>query len=164
MKSKIINVLREFRHFPKTIKLISRFDKKHFVIVVFLCFFIGIIPSVSLLLSQQMINGIIEDKGLNIVFKYLLFYVVVSLLSEYLACIKNYNELCLQNEINYGLNCMVMNKCKNLSLEDFENSVIYDKLQRIQSEISFKPYQMLQLLLSILSTFATLTSSIALSL
>lgn len=157
----MIKVLKEFRYFPKTIKLISKFDRKHFVTVVFLCFFIGIIPSVSLLLSQQMINGIIEDKGLNIVFKYLFFYVVVSLLSEYLACIKNYNEMCLQNEINYGLNCMVMNKCKNLSLEDFENSVIYDKLQRIQSELSFKPYQMLQLLLSILSTFATLISSIA---
>ncbi|MCR5835333.1 MAG: ABC transporter ATP-binding protein/permease [Lachnospiraceae bacterium] len=160
MSSKMKKVMKDLGYFPDTIKLICRYDKKHFFIVIVLCLIIGIVPSVSLLLSQQMINGISAGKNLTIVFIYLVFYVLVSLLSEYLGCFKNYTETYLQNNVNYGLNCMVMEKCKKLSLMDFENSVTYDKLQRIQSEISFKPYQMLQLILGIISTAATLISSI----
>lgn len=157
---KIKNIINDLRWIPKAIGLVIQFDRKRLIISLILSLVIGVIPSISLLLSQQMINAISIRSEFRIVIKYLLIYVVVSLLSEYVTSYKNYNEAYLQNNVNYKLNYMVMQKCKNLSLEDFENSAIYDKLQRIQGEISYKPYQTLQLVFSVLTITSTLITSI----
>lgn len=161
IKCKIIHILDDLKYLPKAINLVNKIDKKRLCISIFLCLLLGVIPSISLLLSQQMINAISVQSELNLVFIYLMLYIIVSLMSDYISSLKIYNETYLQNNINYELNCLIMKKCKNLSLADFENSVIYDKLQRIQGEISYKPYQTMQLLFNILTTFATLISSIS---
>lgn len=154
------SILQEVKYLPSIVKLMWNFDRKHLILSGILSLILGGIPSISLLLSQQMINTIVARRELKIVFAYLLFYVLVSLLSEYCRNFKNYNETYLQNTINYELNCLVMKKCQKLSLADFENSVIYDKLQRIQGEISYKPYQTLQILTGLLTIFSMLLSSI----
>lgn len=156
---KIKSVFKMLKYFPKSISLIYKFDRRKFITVIFLSLFLGIIPSISLILSQEMINVITLGGALKQVFLFLFLYVLVSLSTQYLSCYKTYIDTYLQNNINFKLSCLVMEKSKNLTLANYEDSVIYDKLQRIQGEISFKPYQSLQLLLSIITTLATLFSA-----
>ena len=158
-KNKVLDVIRTLNFFPKSIKLIGTFGKKRFRIVIFLSFILGVVPSLSLLLSQQMINKIMMRESIQTVFFYLVIYVLVSMLSQYLSSYKTYQEMYIQNIVNYEMNCMIMEKSKKLSLSDYEDASIYDKMQRVQGEIGLKPYQTLQLLISIITTVATLISS-----
>ena len=54
-----------------------------------------------------------------------------------------------------------MNKCIKLSLKDFEDSETYDKLQRVQSETSYRPYQVFLSILNLITSMVTLFSSVS---
>ena len=60
-----------------------------------------------------------------------------------------------QTLINYKLSYKIMNKCTKLSLKHFEDSEIYDKLQRVQNETSYKPYQVFLSILSLITVSYT---------
>ena len=59
------------------------------------------------------------------------------------------------------MSILILEKTKKLSLSDFENSEIYDKLRRAQNEAIERPYAIFSIVLGIMSQLIGLISSLA---
>ncbi len=146
-----------------TIELIRKIDSKRFVIATSLAIFAGLFPIVSLLITQRIINEIqlMRYSFQDVVIGIIIFF-AVSIIATFINGISSYNMYKLNNQLTYGINYMLMEKCGTLSLEKFEQSDTYDTINRLEQEIAIKPYQTLQSLLSIISNIITYTSALAL--
>ncbi|CUB15307.1 Lipid A export ATP-binding/permease protein MsbA [Bacillus subtilis] len=100
-------------------------------------------------------------KDVSVVISIFLTYLGVSFCSELISQVSEYYNGKFQLNIGYKLNYKVMKKSSNLALKDFENPEIYDKLERVTKEISYKPYQIIQAIITMTTSFVTLLSSIA---
>lgn len=152
------DVIKAVKLIPKTIKLIKQLHKKSFYIIIFLSIVSGICPIVTLFGSQHLLN-MITTKNFNRVLFAFIFYVCANLFSETVGSIIEYYQSKFQTIINYKLSYKIMNKCTKLSLKHFEDSEIYDKLQRVQNETSYKPYQVFLSILSLITSIVTLFSA-----
>ena len=54
---------------------------------------------------------------------------------------------------------MIMEKCTGLSLEYFQSSEMYDNIQKITGEISYRPFQIFLAVISLLTSVITMVSS-----
>ena len=154
------DVVKAVKMIPKTIKLIKQVHKKSFFIIIFLSIILGICPIFTLVGSQYLLN-MITTKDFNRVLAAFIFYICANLFSDTIGSIMEYYQNKFQTLINYKLNYKIMNKCIKLSLKDFEDSETYDKLQRVQSETSYRPYQVFLSILNLITSMVTLFSSVS---
>ncbi len=154
------DVVKAVKLIPKTIKLIKQVHKKSFYIIIFLSIILGICPIFTLFGSQHLLN-MITTKNFNRVLFAFIFYICANLFSETVGSIMEYYQNKFQTLINYKLSYKIMNKCTKLSLKHFEDSEIYDKLQRVQNETSYKPYQVFLSILSLITSIVTLISAVS---
>lgn len=153
------DVIKAVNLIPKTIKLIKQVHKKSFYIIIFLSIVSGICPIFTLFGSQHLLNMTITKNFNRVLFAFI-FYICASLFSETIGSIMEYYQNKFQTLINYKLSYKIMNKCTKLSLKHFEDSEIYDKLQRVQNETSYKPYQVFLSILSLITSVITLISAV----
>ncbi|MGQ8965912.1 ABC transporter ATP-binding protein [Bacillus subtilis] len=159
---KLKELLFIMKQMPKTIKLIFTLERSLFLKLILFSIITGILPIVSLYISQELINSLVTiRKDVSVVISIFLTYLGVSFCSELISQISEYYNGKFQLNIGYKLNYKVMNKSSNLALKDFENPEIYDKLERVTKEISYKPYQIIQAIITMTTSFVTLLSSIA---
>lgn len=154
------DVVKAVKMIPKTIKLIKQVHKKSFFIIIFLSIILGICPIFTLFGSQYLLN-MITTKDFNRVLAAFIFYICANLFSDTIGSIMEYYQNKFQTLINYKLNYKIMNKCIKLSLKDFEDSETYDKLQRVQSETAYRPYQVFLSILNLITSMVTLFSSVS---
>src|SRR3712207_2564709 len=129
-------ILHVMKMIPKVLKLIKRVDKTNFYLIIVLSFFNGICPIITLLASQNLLN-LLTTKNLSIIVIPLGIYIVANLFSECMGCLLEYFDGRFQRITTFKLSYLVMKKCTRLSLRHFEDSDIYDKLQRVQNETSY---------------------------
>ncbi|QHM19184.1 Lipid A export ATP-binding/permease protein MsbA [Bacillus subtilis] len=159
---KLKELLFIMKQMPKTIKLIFTLERSLFLKLILFSIITGILPIVSLYISQELINSLVTiRKDVSVVISIFLTYLGVSFCSELISQVSEYYNGKFQLNIGYKLNYKVMKKSSNLALKDFENPEIYDKLERVTKEISYKPYQIIQAIITITTSFVTLLSSIA---
>jgi len=72
---------------------------------------------------------------------------------------KSFVESKFQYSLQYKLNYMIMDKCTQLSLKDFESSEMYDRIEKITGEISYRPYQIFLAIIGLLTSIVTMFSS-----
>ncbi|MHC5268497.1 ATP-binding cassette domain-containing protein [Enterococcus sp. LJL98] len=143
----------------KTIYLIFSIDKKLSITVFILTILTGLAPTISVLLSQSLLNSLqMQIGGIRTTIQIFLFYILFSVLADLISSISSYYSSKLQILLNYKLNYMIMEKCGDLSVEQFESSDIYDQITRLENDISTKPYQTFQAILSFISSLVTLIS------
>ncbi|MDR1567769.1 MAG: ABC transporter ATP-binding protein/permease [Streptococcaceae bacterium] len=143
----------------RTIYLIFSINKKLSIIVFILTILSGLAPTISVLLSQSLLNSLqIQIGGIKSTIEIFVFYILFSIFADLISSISSYYSSKLQILLNYKLNYMVMEKCGELSVEQFENSDIYDQITRLENDISTKPYQTFQAILSFISSLVTLLS------
>lgn len=143
----------------KTIYLIFSINKKLSIIVFILTILSGLAPTISVLLSQSLLNSLqIQIGGIKTTIEIFVFYILFSIVADLISSVSSYYSSKLQILLNYKLNYMVMEKCGELSVEQFENSDIYDQITRLENDISTKPYQTFQAILSFISSLVTLIS------
>ncbi|AEP88270.1 ABC transporter ATP-binding protein [Bacillus spizizenii] len=159
---KLKELLFIMKQMPRTIKLIFTLERSLFLKLILFSIITGILPIVSLYISQELINSLVTiRKDVSIVITIFLTYLGVSFCAELISQISEYYNGKFQLNIGYKLNYKVMKKSSNLGLKDFENPEIYDKLERVTKEISYKPYQIIQAIITMTTSFVTLLSSIA---
>ncbi|KIU05638.1 hypothetical protein P5666_07520 [Bacillus subtilis] len=155
---KLKELLFIMKQMPKTIKLIFTLERSLFLKLILFSIITGILPIVSLYISQELINSLVTiRKDVSVVISIFLTYLGVSFCSELISQVSEYYNGKFQLNIGYKLNYKVMKKSSNLALKDFENPEIYDKTK----EISYKPYQIIQAIITMTTSFVTLLSSIA---
>lgn len=146
---------------PQTILLIFSLDKSMTIKIILLGIITGILPLVSLLLSQELINGLVrENSNIKYILKVFLAYILVSMLSEVFGQFLSWFKNKFQYTLQYKLNYVVMKKSAQLKMEDYENADVYNNLQKIVNELPYKPYQMFDSISIIISSFVTMLSSL----
>lgn len=154
------DILNALKQLPKTINIIMQVDKNSFFLTILLSVVTGVFPVITLILSQELINSLIQRNDfLNSTVIIFLSYIIVSFVGELLLELKGFVEGKFQYLLQYRLNYMVMKKCTNLSLEDFESSEMYDRIEKITGEIAYRPYQIFLAAISLLTAGITMISS-----
>lgn len=158
-KIKVKDIFGALKQLPKTISLIARVDKVSFCVVIMLSLISGVFPVITLILSQEMINSLVGDIMLKNTIVLLVIYVGASFVGEIISEINGYNQGKFQYLLQYRLNFMLMNKCTELSLEDFEESEMYDRIEKITREIAYRPYQIFLSIIRLFTSLITMFSS-----
>lgn len=158
------NILRSFRYWPRMFKLLWRTHPLYLSLILVLNIVKGLIPAVSLLATQHLINSVMYSQtagSFQVVLWALSFFVIVGLFSSALGMILGYVDKLFETLVSNRINLMLMEKSVGLSLVDFEDAEVQDQLKRAQGESSYRPYMVFKQILAIIAGVVTLVSSAA---
>ena len=154
------DILIALKKLPKTVSIIRQVNKKLFFFTIVFSVITGIFPVITLILSQELINSLVQGKDfLTSTVMIFALYMLASFVGELFIEAKGFTEGKFQYLLQYRLNYMIMEKCTGLSLEDFESSEMYDKIEKITGEISYRPFQIFLAVISLLTSVITMVSS-----
>ena len=157
---KIKDIIVSLKQIPKTIAILLRIDRKAFFLTILLSIFTGILPVITLILSQELINSLVRmDSFYSSTMRIFALYILALFTGAMLSELKGFIEGKFQFLLQYRLNYMVMEKCTDLALEDFETSEMYDKIEKITGEIAYRPFQIFLAIISLLTAAITMISS-----
>lgn len=153
--------MKSFQYWPRIFKLLWDINSQGLLRILFINILHGLTPIGILLATQELINTVTEKSNQDFSQVLLMFtyFVILSVFSEVVSNLKNYYESLFQPIMSYEINVRLMEKAVSLKLADFENSQIYDQLQRAQNEASFRPFQVVRSILNLISSTVTLLSS-----
>ncbi|WDV46876.1 ABC transporter ATP-binding protein [Clostridiaceae bacterium M8S5] len=156
----IKNIFSSFKYWPRILKLLWNCNHKYLIVIMLLSILIGIMPVVNINAMRNLIN-VVQKGGNNYrsVLNAFIFLISASLLANLLSLAKNYFENLFQTIMTYDIKVDILDKAKKLSLADFENPNIYDKLQRAQNEAGYRPFSVFTSILAIISSVLTLVTS-----
>ncbi|WP_411348733.1 ABC transporter ATP-binding protein [Paenibacillus sp. WLX2291] len=155
------DLLFTLRQLPRTLQLVFRLEGRLFTVIAVLSLITGLAPIATLYISQELINSLVHiQSGLQPILWLFATYIVVTLISELISQTMDFYNTRFQFSMNYKLNYMIMEKSGRLALEDFENPEVYDRLERITREISYKPFQIFQSFIAMITAAVTLVSAI----
>lgn len=156
----IRGVLETLKTLPKTIKLIFRIEKKYLLLLLFFSFIIGILPIISLYFSQELINSISNNKEQSIIIQNLIIFSTIGILSGVITKLYSYIDNKFSMMLGFKINLLLFEKISKLNLSDFEDSTTYNKIEKITQESSYKPFQIIKAIISMITSIITLILSI----
>ncbi|MDT7918719.1 ABC transporter ATP-binding protein [Clostridium perfringens] len=157
--SEIKEMLSSMKVIPKSIKIFFQVKKSIFIFIIIINIIAGILPVISVNVLGTLIN-VISTTNLDMSLKILAIYIGISFLLNIVLSIKNFLTTKFQYLLDYELVNKLMNKCANMSLEEFENPDVQDQLKHIQSQIGYRPYSIFTAILTLITSITTILSSI----
>lgn len=160
----IKEVFNSFKCWPQVFRFIWDVDKVYLILIFILSVIQGFIPSISIVVTQNLINAIQlgSSKGEAYIIAPFVIYIVITASAAILGQIKGYFEGVFQVKLSYKTNLAIVEKAITFELKNFEDSNVYDMLRRAQSETGNRPYMVFSQILSLLSQVITLLSTAAL--
>lgn len=156
------NIFRSFSYWPRVFKLLWATKKSYFIIILVLNIIMGFAPVLTLLATQELINTIATNIGgsFKVILFALFFLIGVSLFNTVISSILGYFDTLFSKLLSNKVNELIITKAAGLTLADFENADTQDQLQRVKNEASYRPYQVMKMILAIISSTVTLLSAI----
>ncbi|TKI58179.1 ABC transporter ATP-binding protein [Brevibacillus antibioticus] len=154
-------VIQSFRNWPKIFRLFWTVQKGYFITIVILNILQGLFPVGMLYVTQELVNAVsggVSQDGDTVLISFL-FFISFILVKQLVTLIQNYVEGLFQSLLSNRLREMVLEKANSMGLADFENAEVQDQLKRAQQETSYRPYQIFELVLSIVSGVISLVST-----
>ena len=147
---KVKIVLSTTKNIKYILKMIYKFKKKYLVIPVFNVL-VTILPFVSLIASQKILNNIqIGVTSFNSIVILLLLYFGIQLIQTILGILYNY----LLSKYSEYISCEMVkefdSKSVDLSLKDFENDRIYDMITRAEGQMGVRANSIIKNILSLI--------------
>lgn len=154
-------IIESFKYWPRVFRIFWDVKKSYFVIILLLHILLGIAPVVSIYVTQELINSIIIgwDVGFQLVLWFFILFIIVTLVKEMMGLLQGYFEGLFLTLFNNHINVLVMNKANDLSLADFENAEIQNQIKRVQQESGYRPYQIFQKMLALVTAVFSLVSA-----
>ncbi|WP_049825069.1 ABC transporter ATP-binding protein [Paenibacillus sp. 1-18] len=145
----------------KLFALVFSMNKFYMVSSVFLHIIQGLMPVLTLMVMQNLLNSIVSSGSGDIRLILLQFglFIVIYVLKSAVTMSQTYVEGTLEAVLSKSLNIMIGEKSSSLGLADYENSEINDQLKRASQEASYRPYQLYTQMTGILSSLVTMLSS-----
>jgi len=157
------DAIKSFKLFPKIFRLLWSIKKLSLIFIVISYIIRGLLPAMSIISTQILLNAIQTsvNKKFSYVLHPLIIYLSIIFLGYIISQLNTYLQSIFRIDLNYKINVMILEKAKNLSLKDFENSEVYDKLRRAQNEAAEKPYTVLSIMLELISQIIGFLSTLA---
>lgn len=131
MKSKKISLLDIGKIYLRTMKLLYKVDKFLLASLLILSILLGLLPGITMILMQGLINGL---QSVNIqvkeVFIYLIAYLAIDFICSILRNFYGYYSNKLSLLMGMEIDLKILSKTKVLKLSHFENSESYNIIQR----------------------------------
>lgn len=142
----------------KTLRMILHYKKYIFLILIILNNVISLLPYISILLSQKLINLIqLKQSSISTLVQIGIIYVMTKILNTLLVNINSFTNQYYSEYLFLMLNKLFLNKCNKLNYSDYENAKTYDMLQRAEQNIGIKT---LALINDVLLLFSNIISFI----
>ena len=143
---KMINVMIEI------IKIMFQYKKWFFILMLFLNLVLAVIPYVSIIISQNLINIIqIRNKSMYTLLFIGILYIAIKIFNALLTSLNSYLSQYYSEYLFLNLNKLFLDKCNQLNYDDFENSETYDKLQRAEQNIGVRTLSLVNNLVTLFS-------------
>lgn len=119
---------------------------------------LSLLPLANFFIYQELINSIFEkgNKIFYVLFIYALVQIFLSLLNQLILYIDSKFSM----NLLYSLNLKVQKKISLLSLIDFEQSETYNLIENITQDSTYKPFQLFNAIIGVISAFLSLLTSI----
>lgn len=140
------------------IQLCFRNQKKYILLLLFISLPKVILPFVTLLSLQTILNSGQEKAFMDLALVMVVYFLGL-LMTNIINSIFEYVQGLFKVRFNYDVSCMIIDKSKALSLSDYENSETYDKLQRALKETQ-TPYNCIMSVIDILNSLVALIGSL----
>lgn len=153
-------VFKSFKCWSQVFKFIWDIDKLYLVLIFILSVIQGILPSVSIIATQNLINSIQigASKGNGYILTPFIVLIVVTIGTSLVSQIKGYFESLFQIKLSYKTSLVILEKAITFELKNFEDSKIYDMLRRAESETGNRPYRVFSQILNLIAQIITLLS------
>lgn len=122
----------------RIINLINRNDKKYIYLSTISVLINGLIPLLSILVMQEIINRIQVDATFNTVKHLIGIYLVIDLFQVLFNSFLSYYSAKFSMDFTVIVSEMTLKKSSKLALIDYENSKTYDIINRAQNENGVK--------------------------
>lgn len=152
--------LNYFKKIKRNMIYIYLISPGYFLINLLFTILMGFTSVISIWATKLLINGIVEATTnkeyyfINI----LIIYAGTNILIQLIKSSNGYISSKHQLKIDYKISLDILNKCKDLSLQDFEDSEVYDILGKAEMEGQVKVYSNYRNILSIISEVISLAS------
>lgn len=161
LKNKNSKTNKIFENTKKIFRILMDLDKKFIYVLFLIAIISSILPIISVLLTQELVNILQLGTYANAyVYKILMFYISIKFFSVMLTCINNYIITRYNDYLMYHLNVVFQKKCSCLDLTEFENSNIYDMLQRAEQQIGIRPIALVKDYITLISNIVSFTGYI----
>lgn len=160
-KVSVREFLSSFKNWPRIFKLLINVNRRYFIFISGISLIQAVIPTLVILITQQLINSVMNSTSKNFdnVIYYFSLLVMISIVKGILGSCYTYYYRIYQSLLTYELNVKLMQKAATLTLEDFENPDVYDKLQRAQNEIGTRPFEVYSSIMTIFVSLITFVST-----
>lgn len=140
-------------------KLIKYLKLSLLIVCLFLCVINVILPYITMINTQEIINRIQIGLSIRLILKRLIIFLILGIL--YIISSNLYNFLILKYKeyLYLELNKKFLDNSLKFNLKDFENPEVYNIIQRAEQEIGIRPYNIIISLLSIISQSVNLISA-----
>lgn len=140
-------------------KLIKDLKLSLLIVCLFLCVINVILPYITMINTQEIINRIQIGLSIRLILKRLIIFLILGIL--YIISSNLYNFLILKYKeyLYLELNKKFLDNSLKFNLKDFENLEVYNIIQRAEQEIGIRPYNIIISLLSIISQSVNLISA-----
>lgn len=131
-------------------RVLFRVDSQKAFILVVMAIILGLFPSLSTLLMQKILNFLQrENKEFEEILYLIAFYIGVSLLTNVFKNIQGYFSPLLRERVKKYISLEILKKVSEVNLITFEESEVYDKIQRAQNQTGERFFDYFLSLLSV---------------
>lgn len=154
--------MKKKTHFFKNVFWVAReifnYDKKYIYILLISVVISGILPSISTLLSQEVVNALQKKMHIKIIFFYVILYISVDLVDTLYKYGLQYYKTRFSYGFNLHFNIKILEKASKLKLKDYEDSETYNMISRAQDEGNGKQLVYIETFMNIFSGIITMIS------
>ena len=154
--------MKKKTHFFKNVFWVAReifnYDKKYIYILLISVVISGILPPISTLLSQEVVNALQKKMHIKIIFFYVILYISVDLVDTLYKYGLQYYKTRFSYGFNLNFNIKILEKASKLKLKDYEDSETYNMISRAQDEGNGKQLVYIETFMNIFSGIITMIS------
>lgn len=130
-KEKSQKIKQVISYFGRTLKLLSECGRGYIFLILTFAVVSSVFPSISTLIMREIINTLqISSGNWRYLCNLLIAYIFIDIIQSVLSLASSYCESRFQMKGSLIVNMSILEKVKEFSLKDFEDSEIYDLLQR----------------------------------
>ncbi|MCS4481003.1 hypothetical protein JQ035_15225 [Clostridium botulinum] len=155
------NFKKVFNLYKRIYLLLLGIDKRALYLIIFNQVIMGIIPSMRVILIQYILNGIQKPSiSLSRVFVLVAAYITMEICGDLINKLISYITFKFKNKVTLKLNLLVLNKTSELNLKNFENTDVYNMIQRAQGQANESVFNYFMSLISLVSSIIVMATNI----
>lgn len=130
-KEKSKKLKQVISYLRRTLRLLSKCGRGYIFLILTFAVVSSVFPSTSTLIMREIINTLqISNSNWRYLCNLLIAYILIGIIQSFISLASGYCENRFQMKGSLIINMSILEKVKEFSLKDFEDSEIYDLLQR----------------------------------